>query len=58
LVASVGWIGASTGAVLLATELGYVDSETEGTGGELFLLPLALLVVGIVVRRSRRERPD
>jgi hypothetical protein len=56
LLASVGWIGASVGALLLANGLGYIDSEAEGTGGELFLLPLVLLLVGGVVKRARRRQ--
>jgi hypothetical protein len=56
LLASVGWIGASIGAFLLARKLGYVDSETEGTGGELFFIPFVLLIVAVVVKRSRRGR--
>jgi hypothetical protein len=56
VLATCGWFGASIGAFLLATKLGYVDSETEATGGELFLLPFVLLIIGVVVTRSQRGR--
>jgi hypothetical protein len=50
LLATCGWLGASIGAFLLSRKLGYVDSETEGTGGEL--LPPS---VRLAARRRRRQ---
>jgi hypothetical protein len=58
LLAAVAWMGASTCAVVLANALGYLDypHDTRGDGSEVFLLPLVLLIVGVVVMRSRRGR--